>query len=269
MGDVYRGRDTQTGQPVAIKVLQSEIVGGDLDSITRFIREGQALSQLNHPHIVKMIAALQEAGRQYLVMEYVGGGSLQDWLDAHGALPISRALQISAALSDALTHTHLRGIIHRDLKPTNVLLTEEGIPRLTDFGVAHVAGNVSLTQTGVRIGTVNYFSPEACNGERTDERADIWALGVMLYEMLTGRRPFTGRTIGETALSILTRPAPDLTLYCPHVSPTLADLIYGMLQKDRGKRIPRMQLVHAGLQLEAALLERGIPSPIGSVGPQP
>lgn len=257
MGDIYRGTDTQTGQTVAIKAINPDAVVGNPNLAARFVREGKVLRQLDHPNIVKIVDAVQDKGRHYLIMEYVGGGSLRDLLEAQGTLSIARALEIAIALANALFHAHRRRIVHRDLKPTNVLLAEDGTPRLTDFGVAYIADSTRLTQTGTRIGTVNYFSPEACNGEKLDEKADIWALGVMLYEMLTGEHPFTGKTIGATAMAILTQPVPDLTQLRPGVSPTLSDLVYHLLEKDWHQRIPSMALVEAGLKLEARLRERG------------
>jgi serine/threonine protein kinase len=138
MGDVYRATDTQAGEPVAVKALKSGIIALDPEIVTRFVREGQALRQLNHPNIVGMVAAVEEEGRHYLVMEYVEGGSLQDLLAAQGPLPSTRVVEIALDLADALTRAHRLGIIHRDLKPANVLLAEDGTPRLTDFGIAHV-----------------------------------------------------------------------------------------------------------------------------------
>lgn len=256
IGDVYRGWDTQTGRPVAVKVLHPDLITSSPELVGRFIREGEALYQLDHPNIVKIIAALKDKGNYYLVMEYIQGVSLRELLEARGALPVPEALDIAIPIASALTHAHKQGIIHRDLKPANVLLAEDGTPYLTDFSVAYIADSTRLTQTGTRIGTVNYFSPEACNGEKLDERADVWAMGVILYEMLTGTRPFTGKTIGETAMAILTHPLPDLSRLCPDASPTLVELIEGMLEKDRYRRIPRMQLVEEGLKLEAALYRR-------------
>lgn len=256
IGDVYRGWDTQTGRPVAVKVLHPDLITSSPELVGRFIREGEALYQLDHPNIVKIIAALKDKGNYYLVMEYIQGVSLRELLEARGALPVPEALDIAIPIASALTHAHKQGVIHRDLKPANVLLAEDGTPYLTDFSVAYIADSTRLTQTGTRIGTVNYFSPEACNGEKLDERADVWAMGVILYEMLTGKRPFTGKTIGETAMAILTHPLPDLSRLCPDASPTLVELIEGMLEKDRYKRIPRMQLVEEGLKLEAALYRR-------------
>ena len=256
MTTVYRGVDTQTQQPVAIKALKPDLVIGNPDLVARFTREGNVLRQLDHPNIVQIVAAVKDRGQPYLIMEYVGGGSLRDLLDTQSTLSVGRALDIAVPLANALSLAHRRGIFHRDLKPTNVLLADDGTPRLTDFGVAHLTGSDQLTQTGMRIGTANYFSPEVCDGETPDERADIWALGVILFEMLTGERPFTGDSVGATAVAILTQPAPDLAQICPHVSHTLGDLVFSMLEKDRYKRIPSMRLVELGLSLEARLNER-------------
>ncbi|TEU18704.1 MAG: hypothetical protein E3J21_05315 [Anaerolineales bacterium] len=268
MGDVYRATDTQTGEPVAVKALSPGVVARDPDIVERFVREGQALRQLNHPNIVSMVAAVEEEGQHYLVMEYVGGGSLRDLLEAQRpdrsarpvrSLPSTRALEIALDLADALTRAHRLGIIHRDLKPANVLLAEDGTPRLTDFGIAHVADSPRLTETGILVGTVDYLSPEACNGEPLDARADIWAFGVLLYEMLSGERPFTGETLTAKLTAILRQPVPDLAQLAPSTPDTLVDLVYRMLEKDRQQRIPSVRLV--GTELEAILKGWEVPTP--------
>ncbi len=260
MGDVYRANDAQTGEPVAVKALNPGVVARDPDIVARFVREGEALCQLNHPNIVKMVAAIEEGGRHYLVMEYVEGGSLQDLLAAQGPLPSVRVVEIALDLADALTRAHRLGIIHRDLKPANVLLAEDGTPRLTDFGMAQVADSPRLTETGMLVGTVDYLSPEACQGEPLDERADIWAFGVMLYEMLTGERPFRGKTLSATLMAILTQPVPDPAQLSPGIPEAMVDLVYRMLEKDRQQRIPSVRLV--GVELEAILKGREVPTPV-------
>jgi serine/threonine-protein kinase len=188
MGDVYRANDTQTGQIVAVKELKSDIVADTPEMVTRFVREGEVLGKLNHPYIVTWVEAVEENGRYYLIMEYVGGGSLRDKLRQQGALPLPEVLQLAYALADALTHAHNLHIIHRDLKPDNVLLAEDSTPRLTDFGIAYVADRTRLTDSDMLMGTFGYHSPEAFRGQTLDERADIWSLGVMVYEMLVGER---------------------------------------------------------------------------------
>lgn len=254
MGEVYLGRDVTTGEPVAIKRLKPELLNADPDLVTRFVQEGEALRQLNHPNIVRMLAAANHNHTHYLILEYVAGGSLHDHLEKHGPLSISLVLAIALDLADALTRAHRLNIIHRDLKPANVLLADDGTPRLTDFGTARLLHNDGLTQSGVLVGTMAYLSPEACSGEKLDARTDIWAFGALLFEMLTGRAPFQGNNIAATLKAILTEPTPDLHHLRPDVSDALADLIYRMLAKDRQQRLPSIRL--AGAELEAMLADK-------------
>ena len=254
MGDVFRATDTQTSQTVAVKALNPDVLVRDPDLLERFLREGEALRRLNHPNIVHVVASCEEGGRHYLVMEYVSGGSLEGLLAQQGRLSPSRAIEIGLDLADALTRAHRLGIIHRDLKPANVLLAPDGTPRLADFGIAHVAFGLQLTQTGMLIGTVDYLSPEACQGEALDERADIWAFGVLLFEMLSGRVPFHGANLTATLTTILTQPVPDLAELVPGLPDGLVDLVYRMLEKDREQRIPSVRLV--GAELDALLKGR-------------
>ena len=251
MGEVYLGRDEQTGEPVAIKRLKPELLAADPDMVTRFVQEGEALRQLNHPNIVRMLAAALHNHTHYLILEYVAGGSLQEYLEKHGPLPIPRVLEIALDLADALARTHRLNIIHRDLKPANVLLATDGTPRLTDFGTARLLQNKGVTQSGVLVGTMAYLSPEACSGQELDTRTDIWAFGVLLFEMLTGHPPFRGSNIAATLRAILTEPTPDLHHLRPDVSDALADLVYRMLSKDRQQRLPSIRL--AGAELEAMM----------------
>src|SRR5579859_1241202 len=247
MGAVYRGRDTQTDNIVAIKQLKPDLLASDPDLVRRFVREGEALRTLNHPNIVKLLSAIEHDGQYYLVMEYVSGGSLEELLRKTPRLPVSRVLAIALELADALTRAHHLKIIHRDIKPANVLLAEDGTPRLTDFGVARV-GETSTTKDGVVIGTVAYLCPEALHGEALDARADLWSFGVMLYEMLAGRRPFGGSSTGAVVSAILNQRTPDLEALRPDAPVALVDLIYRMLEKSREQRIPSARLVGAELE---------------------
>ncbi|MCP4289575.1 MAG: protein kinase [Gammaproteobacteria bacterium] len=270
MGHVYRGLDLQNDEPVAIKVLKQEVVAHKPEMVERFVREGEALRQLNHPNIVKMLAASEQDGRHFLVMEYVSGGSLQELIAADGPLPINRVLEISLDVADALTRAHRLNIIHRDLKPPNVLLAEDGTPRLTDFGIARMVDSTQITESGLMVGTLNYLSPEGCDGQALDERTDIWAFGVILFEMLTGDRPFSGDTMPTILAAIVSRPTPDLNQYRADIPPALLDLIGRMLAKDPEQRVSSVRLV--GAELEAILAERPLtpttPSPIPT-GPPP
>ena len=259
MGVVYRATDAQSGETVAVKTLNAEVLSHEPNILERFRREGESLRQLNHPNIVKFITAVESYGQHYLIMEYVDGGSLQDLLAKHGFLSSQRTVEISLDLADALTRAHHLGIIYRDLKPANVLLAQDGTPRLTDFGIAQLADGSRLTQTGVLVGTVNYLSPEALSGEVLDFRTDIWAFGVLLFEMLTGKLPFTGDNLTARITATLTQPVPDLAQYNPNIPKPLADLIYRMLEKDRQNRIPSMRQV--GAELESVLMSsQGLPT---------
>ena len=252
MGEVYRAVDEQTGQLVAVKRLKPELVKDEPNFVRRFTQEGEALKKLNHPNIVGMISAFTVDDDHYLVMEYVGGGSLADLLAQRKRLSIRRSLEIALDLNDALTRAHRLNIIHRDIKPSNVLLAEDGTPRLTDFGTARIQlGKTQLTGTGVMVGTYAYMSPEACNGDTLDARTDIWSFGVMLYEMLTGQLPFSHPQLVHLLMAIMTEPPPDIQELRPEVSDDLADLIYRMLVKDVDRRIPTTRLV--GVALEANL----------------
>ena len=163
MGTVYKGQDTLTDQIVAIKQLKPELVTPNL--IERFVREGNALRELNHPNIVKMLDDVEENGNHYLIIEYLPGGDLNKLLKA-GQMPVDKVLQLAIDISDALTRAHRLNIIHRDLKPANVLLAEDGTPRLTDFGVAHIAEKERVTDTDIIIGTLDYLAPEVLQWSR-------------------------------------------------------------------------------------------------------
>lgn len=255
MGVVHQGRDRVTGQKVAIKCLRSELLEGGDDLRQRFEREGEILRQLDHPNIVKMLSTVQDEERLHIVMEYVGGGCLRSLLRANPLpLPVARVVRIALELSDALARAHHLQVTHRDIKPENVLLAEDGTPKLSDFGLARVGGQ-GLTRTGMLLGTVSYQSPEALWGQEVDHRADIWALGITLYELLAGRRPFEGRHPAAVLTSILTQAVPSLSESRPELPPRLVQLIERMLDKNPTCRIGSMRQVGAELELIVQTLE--------------
>ena len=259
MGSVFLGQDIQQKQQVAIKHLKPELARPDL--VERFQREGEALRKLNHPNIVGMLDNVEEEGQHYLVMEYVAGGDLSDILD-EGSLSLEKIISLAIDVCDALTRAHRVGIIHRDLKPPNVLIATDGTPRLTDFGIAHVIEKERVTETGAIIGTLDYVPPEVLNGESIDTRADIWAFGVMLFEMLAGQRPFTGDGVIEIINAIATQPIPDLEALQPDAPVELVDLVYRMLERDRNARISSMR--HVGAALEDILHGRSVQAALPS-----
>ena len=251
IGQVFYGTDLQTNEPVAIKALKPHVVQQNPNILERFRREGEALKELDHPSIVKMLAAFEDEGKHYIVMEYVSGGSLSDLLKEQGKLPLERVLYIALDLCDALTRAHRLRIIHRDIKPANILLAPDGTPRLTDFGAARLEKMDQLTREGGVVGTVSYLSPEACKGEPTDARIDIWAFGILLFEMMTGKRPFDRPETLATVLAIVKEPLPDLMALWPEAPPKLVSLIYRMLEKDPEQRVASMRIV--GAELEAVI----------------
>jgi eukaryotic-like serine/threonine-protein kinase len=245
MGEVYRARDTRLNRDVAVKVLQAG-VADDLTRRARFLREAELISRLNHPNICAIFDAGEHNGLTYLVMEYVVGESLEQRLVA-GALPWRTAVEFGAQIAAAIDAAHSHGIVHRDLKPANVMLAQSGV-KLLDFGIAKllrpptdggsVAPTQSLTSEHKIVGTLNYMAPEQLEGREIDARADVFALGAVLYEMLTGRKAFEGSsTAGVTAAILTTAPAPVVESGEQQVIPAaLEHVVRRALAKDRNAR---------------------------------
>jgi eukaryotic-like serine/threonine-protein kinase len=223
MGTVYRARDTRLERDVAIKVINAEIAA-DADRIARFHREATILAALNHPGIVVIHDTGQEKGLSYLVTELVDGTTLRTVLRDDGAVGSRRVIEIAAQIADALNAAHTLGILHRDLKPENVMFTRQGRAKLLDFGLAKsremnggrdVTRTVLNTEAGVVMGTVGYMSPEQVRGEALDARSDIFSLGIMLHEMLSGARPFEGGTTADVVSAVLRNDPPPLPASVP------------------------------------------------------
>jgi photosystem II stability/assembly factor-like uncharacterized protein len=259
MGVVFKATDTQTGQTVAVKVIARELAL-DAEMLERFRREGEALRQLRHPNIVGFVDMFVHDSQHVIVMEYAPGGNLRDLLKREGPLSFERTREIALDLCDALVRAHRLNIIHRDLKPENVLLAEDGLPRLTDFGVARLAGKSTfLTATGVQVGTPLYMSPEAWEGKQLDAQTDLWSLGVMLFEMLSGSVPFSGDTIVTVMNKVLQQPVPDVKTLRRDVPDSLAQIVRRLLMRDKEKRYATARQVSA--DLEACTLAGGTPVP--------
>ncbi|MEL7434182.1 MAG: protein kinase, partial [Chloroflexota bacterium] len=254
MGTVYLANDSQTGAQVAIKQLINTHTEDYL--VERFKREGEALRDLNHPNIVKMLDALEDNGEHFLVMEYVPAGTLKMRIEDRGAIAPLDAINMALDLADALTRAHRIGIVHRDIKPANVLIAEDETLRLTDFGVARVNNKSHMTETDGIVGTIAYLPPEALQEGHYDVRSDVWAFGILLYEMLTATHPFASNSLAQTVMNITREPVPDLEQYIPDAPLALIDLIYRMLEKDAQVRMPSVRIV--GAELEAILENRTV-----------
>ncbi|HEY5618823.1 MAG TPA: protein kinase [Vicinamibacterales bacterium] len=272
MGEVYQATDTNLKRAVAIKVLPAS-VAVDAERLARFQREAEVLASLNHPNIAAIYGLERSAATTALVMEVVEGPTLADRV-AQGAMPIGEALPIARQIAEALEAAHEQGIIHRDLKPANIKVRPDGTVKVLDFGLAKAmepAGAVAaamvsqsptittpaMTQIGMILGTAAYMAPEQASGKPVDKRADIWAFGVVLWEMLTGRRMFEGETLSHVLAAVLTK-EPDLTAVPPRVRPLLARC----LEKDAKKRLrdigDAMGLVQ-GFETSASGAEAGTP----------
>ena len=248
MGQVYQARDTRLDRSVAIKVLAGDIAG-DPDRRARFEREARAVAALDHPHICGIYDVGAVDGTHYLVMPHLEGQTLAARLE-HGPLPLDHALTIAAEVADALDKAHRQGITHRDIKPANIMLTRTG-SKLLDFGLAKLkpkAGPISLsgmtqmatmipeTAHGTILGTVQYMAPEQVEGREADPRSDVWGLGIVIYEMVTGTRPFHGDTAASVIGSILKDDPPPLSTRQPLVPPVLDHIVTRCLAKDPDER---------------------------------
>ena len=233
MATIYRGRDMRMERIVAIKVLR-EVYSTDPKFVTRFQREAKAASALQHPNIVQVYDYGQSDGNYFIVMELIEGADLRRYLRSRGVLAVDRAIIIAHDVALGLGAAHRRGIVHRDVKPQNVLVGRDGSIKLTDFGIASVYKDINaerLTTTGMTLGTVQYYAPEQAQGEIVSPAADVYALGIVMYEMLTGRTPFDGDTPVAVAMQhIQDTPIPP-TQYNPNIPQVLEDIIMRCLEK--------------------------------------
>ncbi len=271
MGEVYRARDTKLKRDVAIKVL-SERFAGDRERMARFEREARVLASLNHPNIAAIYGLEETDGVFALVMELVEGETLAQRIE-RGALELEEAIDIATQIAAGLDAAHAKGIIHRDLKPANVMITEDGTVKVLDFGLAKaLEGDAAesvedsnsptlsraATQAGVLLGTAGYMSPEQARGKPVDKRTDIWALGVVLFEMLTGTRLYHGETMSDTLAAVL-KTEPDWTALPAETPWLLKRLLRRCLEKNRQERLHDVADVRLELR-DALTSEDELPS---------
>ena len=245
MGEVWLAEDLQLPRQVAVKLLPRHLVE-DPEAVDRLLREAQAAASVDHPAVVTVYEAGLEDGRPYLVMQRVEGETLERRL-ARGPLPVSEAVELGLTIADALAEVHALGIVHRDLKPANIVLSPHG-PKILDFGIASLRGSPKLTTAGAYVGTPLAMSPEQIQGHAPDNRSDLWSLGVMLYQSLTGVPPFDGDTLEAVTYQVLNRVLPAPSTQRPEVGPDLDYLVLKLLRKEPAHRYSRAEDVVADLQ---------------------
>src|SRR6202795_1321626 len=248
MGEVYRARDTRLDRIVAIKVLPTHLADRS-ELCERFEREAKTIASLNHPHICVLYDIGQQDGIEYLVMEYLEGETLSQRLQK-GALPVEQVLQYAIEIADALDKAHRKGVTHRDLKPGNIMLTKAGM-KLLDFGLAKLKQEVApanvqdsqlptasdpLTAEGTIVGTLQYMAPEQLEGREVDARTDLFAFGVVVYEMATGQRAFGGESQASVISAIMSSDPPPMSSLQPMTPPALDRVVKRCLAKDRDDR---------------------------------
>jgi predicted Ser/Thr protein kinase len=252
MSSVYRARDTLLERDVALKVLHEHHHEDD-EFVERFRREARAVARLSHPNIVTVIDRGDDQGRQFIVFEHVHGETLKDVVD-RGRLDVQAALEVTIAVARGLAFAHAHGIVHRDVKPQNVLLNADGEAKVTDFGIARSLDVEGVTQSGTVLGTSNYIGPEQATGQSADVRTDVYSLGVVLFELLTGELPFEGDSFVAVAMQHVHESPPSLLERRSDVPARVAHAVDRALEKDPDDRFQSMDELIA--ELEACLEQR-------------
>ena len=254
VSNVFRAHDRLLERHVAIKLLH-EHVGRDREQVERFKLEARSVARLSHPNIVTVIDRGEREGRQFIVFEYVEGESLKQLVLRSGQLTVRRALEVVLPVARALDFAHRQGLVHRDVKPQNVLIPEGGEAKMTDFGIARSLDLEGLTQTGSVVGTSHYIAPEQARGLPVDERTDVYSLGTVLFELLTGEVPFEGDNFVAVALRHVNELPPAVRGRRPDVSPRLEAAVLRAMAKDPADRFASMR--ELGAELEACRAELG------------
>ncbi|MFB4158653.1 Stk1 family PASTA domain-containing Ser/Thr kinase [Geomicrobium sp. JSM 1781026] len=251
MANVYRAQDVILEREVAVKVLQPQYIH-DEEFIRRFRREAQAATSLIHPNVVDIYDVGEEDQTFYIVMNYIGGSTLKDKIIGEGSLPFTEVLEIFDQLTAAISYAHEQGIVHRDLKPQNILIDHDGTVKVTDFGIARAVSAATITHTNSVLGSVHYLSPEQARGGHVTAQADVYALGIILYEMITGVLPFDADSAVSIALKHLQETIPNAKDFRPDVPESINNIIRKATAKDPLKRYASVQEMRA--DAETALL---------------
>ena len=235
MADVYKAKDTILNRVVAIKVLRDKL-SQDAMALVRFQREASAASRLSHPNVVDIYDVGEYEGMHYIVMEFIRGRTLKELIAQRGALDVDEAIGIMKQLVSAINHAHENNIIHRDIKPQNVLVKDDGTIKITDFGIAVANGSVQLTFNNTVMGSAHYLAPETTQGKEPNEQVDIYSLGIVFYELLTGKVPFTGKTPTEIAIKHLRKPMPFVRDFNPNIPQSVENIILKATAKNLSQR---------------------------------
>jgi serine/threonine-protein kinase len=235
MGAVFRGIDEMLEREVAIKMLRPELTSQP-HVVERFRSEAVTLAKLNHPNIATLYSFLRQGEHFFMVMEFVKGETLDDVIRKYGAMPVPRAIELFCHALEGIEHAHKMGIIHRDIKPANLMLSQEGTIKVMDFGIARVLGTARLTRQGSVVGTIEYMSPEQVQGEEGDARSDIYSLGILFYEMLTGRVPFHSTSEFALMKAQIEEAPPPPRMFAPHIPVAVEQAIMRALAKKPDAR---------------------------------
>jgi eukaryotic-like serine/threonine-protein kinase len=260
MSSVYKARDSLLERNVALKILHEQY-NADEDFVERFKREARAVAQLQHPNIVTVIDRGEADDKQFIVFEFIDGENLKERVVRKGRLDVREALEIAVEIARGLAFAHSQGLVHRDVKPQNVLLNGDGRAKVTDFGIARSLDVDGMTQTGTVLGTSNYIAPEQASGKRVDTQSDVYALGVVLYEMLAGEVPFPGESFVVVAMKHVHEPPPNLLDVRRDVPLRVAAAVDRALEKDPDQRFGSMDAFAS--ELEACLEELEDPDTAG------
>ena len=267
MGQVYRAIDKLINDEIALKLIRPEIAA-DERTLERFGHELKIARKIVHRNVGRMHDLAEDRGSHFITMEYVPGQDLKGLMRQTGRLTVSKAIALTKQICEGLAEAHRLGIVHRDLKPGNIMIDREGNARIMDFGIALTAAGEKAGDAGRWVGTPAYMSPEQLEGLDVDRRADIYALGILLFEMLTGRRPYVGETPASVALKQKSEAPPDPQTLNPEIPPPLARVILRCLERDPDKRFPDAEALRAELdRIEAGRDAEGRPAGAAPSGP--